>query len=98
MSCSPCLFVYTGNAAQTTTTTTAATPTTTTTATTTEEKSATQYNQVTSNILYSNADDPVIGGRALNSGIVDTPAVIACLVVISLLTVKVWLHMPTICP
>ena len=65
----------------------AATPSNTTTATTAEEKRPTQYNNVTSNILYNNADDPVVGGRALNSGIVDTPAVIACLVVISLLVV-----------
>ena len=69
-------------------TTSITTSATTTTATTTQAETTTQYKNATSNILDSNADDPVIGGSSnLNSEIVDAPAMIACLVVISLLTV-----------
>ena len=76
----------TGYAAPTTAVTT--TTSITTTATTTQAETTTQYKNVTSNILFSKAHDPVIEGSSdLNSETVYGPAMIACLVVISLLTV-----------
>ena len=90
-SCGRFLFMPTGYAAPTitvTTTTSITTSATTTTATTTQAETTTQYKNVTSNILFSKAHDPVIEGSSdVNSETVYGPAMIACLVVISLLTV-----------
>ena len=87
----PIFFMPTGYAVPTTAvtaTTSITTTAATTTATTTQAETTTQYKNAASNILYSNADDPVIGGSSnLNSEIVDAPAMIPCLVVISLLKV-----------
>ena len=87
----PIFFMPTGYAVPTTavtTTTSTTTTATTTTATTTQAETTTQYKNVTSNILFSKAHDPVIEGSSdLNSETVYGPAMIACLVVISLLTV-----------
>ena len=88
----PIFFMPTGYAAPTTitvtTTTSITTTATTTTATTTQAETTTQYKNATSNILSSKAHDPVIEGSSdLNSETVYGPAMIACLVVISLLTV-----------
>ena len=54
---------------------------------TAQAESTTPYNNVTNNISYSKALDPLDGGKTVDNRVAaTTPAVIACVAVISLLT------------